>query len=164
MFFQPQSRACLGRVAFVVAAAMTLLVASGCSRGAAKPADSILAPDREVLVQYEAMRAALADDDVRKAHVAGEKLLKSVDATGVSAGLTKARSAAKIMSESYRIDVLRSAFKEFSGALVPLCQGVEGLYIVSTDLVVDGVWVQNSRVISNPYLGRSMGLYGEIKK
>jgi len=91
-------------------------------------------------------------------------MLKAVDAAGVSAGITKTRSAAKIMSESYRLDVLRNAFKEFSGALVPLCQGVEGLYIVTTDLVVDGVWVQNARTISNPYLGRSMALYGEIKK
>jgi Protein of unknown function (DUF3347) len=139
------------------------LSTGGCSRGATKPADSISAPDREVLAQYEAVRAALADDDIRKAHIAGEKLLRAVDAPGVSPGVTKARNAAKALAESHRIDVSRAAFKELSAAVIPICRSVEGYFIITTDLVTDGEWAQTSRVIGNPYLGRSMALYGEIK-
>ena len=163
MFSSAPSRAFAGRVA-LVCLALTILAAGGCSRGARKPADSISEADREVLLQYEAMRAALADDDIRKAHAAGERLSKAINAPGVSAGLTKTKNAAKIMAESYRIDLLRGAFKDVSAALIPLCQGVEGYYVVATDLVVDGVWVQTSPVVGNPYLGRSMALYGDIKK
>ncbi len=162
MFSPARPRVSAGRAALVIC--LTLLALGGCSRGGAKPASSISEADREVLVQYEALRAALADDDMRKAHVAGEKLLKAIDAPGVTPGIAKTRNAARIMAETYRIELLRGALKEISAALIPICQGVEGYYIASTDLVVDGLWVQTSPVISNPYLGRSMSLYGEIKK
>ncbi len=141
-----------------------MLATSGCSRGATKPASSLNAPDRDVLAQYETIRAALANDDIRKVHVAGEKLLLAVDAPGVSTAITKARNAAKVLAESRRIDVSRAAFKELSAMVIPICRGVEGYFIVSTDLVTDGEWVQTSRVIGNPYLGRSMSLYGEVQK
>ena len=162
----PLTRCCAlpFRAALAVGMAGLMLATSGCSRGATKPASSLNAPDRDVLAQYEATRAALADDDMLKAHLAGERLLKAVDAPGVSVGIAKNRNAAKTLAESYRIDVLRTAFKELSAALVPLCRGVEGFYIVNTDLVTDGVWVQTSPVIGNPYLGRSMSLYGEVQK
>jgi hypothetical protein len=164
MFALHRSRGLRFRVALLVAGAFASLVLHGCSRGATKPVSSISAPDLELLAQYESVRAALANDDVRKAHVAGEKLLKAMDAPGVSPSLVKTKNAARILAESYRIDVLRSAFKEVSAALVPISEGVDGYFIVTTDLVTDGVWVQTTREVSNPYLGRSMALYGEIKK
>ncbi len=162
MFSLTRFRDSTSRAALVIC--LTLLALGGCSRGATKPASSISEADRGVLVQYEALRAALADDDMRKAHLAGEKLLKAIDAPGVSPAIVKTRAAARVTAEIYRIELSRAALKEISAALAPICQGVEGYYIVTTDLVVDGLWVQTSPVISNPYLGRSMSLYGEIKR
>jgi hypothetical protein len=164
MLASDRSRSFRFCIALLVVGAMTTFALNGCSRGPTKPASSISPPDLEVLAQYESVRVALANDDTRKAHMAGEKLLKAIDASGVSAGLVKTKNAARILAESYRIDAMRGAFKEVSAALVPITEGVDGYYILTTDLVTDGVWVQATREVSNPYLGRSMALYGEIKK
>ena len=164
MFSSIRLRAAHSLITGIMTMSLLLCGAGGCSRAATKPANSISAADLEVLTQYESMRAALAADNIAKAHSAGEKLLKAVDAEGVTPGIVKSRLASKIMAESYRLEVLRAAFKEFSQSLVPVCRGVDGYYIVSSELISDGVWVQTSQVIDNPYLGRSMALYGEIRK
>ena len=110
------------------------------------------------------MRAALADDDMRKAHVAGEKLLKAIDAPGVSPAIVKTRDRRAGHWRRFTGSSFARRAQRNQRRACPICQGVEGYYIVTTDLVVDGLWVQTSPVISNPYLGRSMSLYGEIKR
>lgn len=148
----------------VAVALMATILVSGCSRAPRKATTTLSSEDRAVLTQYEAVRAALAHDDLRRARLAGEKLLKAVEATGVSPAVAKTKLMAKALAESFRIDVSRSAFKEISTALIPLCEGTEGFYVVSSTLVSDGNWIQTTTVIDNPYLGRAMATHGEIKR
>ena len=147
-------------------AALAIVVtalASGCSRSPLKSAIAISSEDRAVLIQYEAVRAALADDDSRRTRLAGEKLLKAIEAPGVSPAVAKTKVAAKTLADSFRIDLSRAAFKEISTALIPICDGAEGFLVLTSSLVPDGNWIQTSREVSNPYLGRAMATYGEIK-
>ena len=139
------------------------LLASGCSRISRKAATAISAEDRAVLNQYEFVRVALADDDSRRTRLAAEKLAKAIEAPGVSPGVAKTKTAAKTLADSFRIDVSRAAFKEISAALIPVCDGAEGFFVFSTLLVTDGNWIQTTREVGNPYLGRAMATYGEIK-
>lgn len=140
------------------------LFSGGCGRPSRKSAGAISADDRAVLAQYETIRAALADDDLRRARLAGEKLLKAIDAPGVTPALAKSKAHAKTLSDTFRIDAARSAFKDLSVAVIPICDGVEGFYVVTTAPITDGEWVQTTREISNPYLGRAMPAYGELRK
>ena len=151
----------LGPVALAIAAA---LLAIGCSRTPRKPAIAISAEDRAVLNQYESVRVALADDDSRRTRLAAEKLAKAIEAPGVSPTVAKTKAAAKTLADSFRIDVSRAAFKEISAALIPICDGAEGFFVFSTSLVTDGNWIQTTGEVGNPYLGRAMATYGEIKR
>ena len=117
-----------------------------------------------MLAQYEMIRAALADDDLRRARLAGEKLLKAIDGPGVTPALAKMKPAVKALAETFRLDAARGAFKDLSTVIVPMCDGVDGYYVFTTSLLTDGEWVQPTREIGNPYLGRAMPTYGEIKK
>ena len=153
-----------GFAPLLVATLLVGLLAGGCARPARKNVNAISKDDREVLAQYELIRAALTDDDLRRSRLAGEKLLKALELPGITPALAKAKPSAKMLAETFRIDTARSAFKDLSAALIPLCDGVEGFYVVTTALVPDGVWVQTTREIGNPYLGRAMPAYGEIKK
>ncbi len=149
----------------LIALALAVLgLFSGCSRAPRKAAATISAEDRAVLAQYEAVRAALANDDLRRARLAGEKLLKAVEAPGVSPAIAKTKATAKTLAESFRIDLSRGAFKEISTALIPVCEGTEGFFVVSSTLVSDGNWIQRTTEIDNPYLGRAMATHGEIKR
>lgn len=149
-----------GPVALAIVVAMLV---GGCSRSPRKSAIAVSTEDRAVLTQYEAVRAALADDDSRRTRLAGEKLLKAIEAPGVSPAVAKTKIAAKTLAESFRIDVSRAAFKEISAALIPICDGAEGFLVLSSSLVPDGSWIQTTPAVSNPYLGRAMATYGEIK-
>ena len=147
----------------VALAIVVVVLAGGCTRPARKRAIVVSAEDRAVLTQYEPVRAALADDDSRRTRLAGEKLLKAIEAPGVSPAVAKTKIAAKTLTESFRIDVSRAAFKEISAALIPICDGAEGFIVLSSSLVPDGSWIQTTPAVSNPYLGRAMATYGEIK-
>lgn len=160
-FVRPNNLHWLATAGLVIA---VTLVLAGCGGAIRKSAAPISAADLAVLAPYDAVRAALADDDMTRTRLAAAKLLKAIDSPGVSSAVAKTKAAAKALSETFRIDLARSAFKEISGALEPICEGAGGFYVFSSSLVPDGTWIQTTKDVSNPYLGRAMSTFGEIKR
>jgi len=102
---------------------------------------------KQFLAGYEAVRSALANDDLAAALKAAAPLGESGAAIAKSGTLAEARSA----------------FDKLSADAIKLASGHEGYYVAHCDMV-NKDWLQTSRQISNPYVGKEMAGCGEIKK
>lgn len=102
----------------------------------------------QFLSGYEAVRAALAADDLDAAKTAAAMIMDSPSASS----LTKAPS----------LNAARVAFKKLSAEAVALAHGRNGYYVVTCSMV-ESDWVQTTKGISNPYLGKQQATCGQIK-
>ncbi len=114
----------------------------------ASPAPALTEAQMQFLAGYEAVRAALAADDLNAAKAAAAELSDSTPA----ASLAKAPS----------LNAARVAFKKLSAEAVRLAHGHNG-YNVVTCSMVGSDWVQTTKGISNPYLGKQQATCGQIK-
>ena len=119
------------------------------------------------LAQYEKIHAALAADDLAAAKAAASPLAK--DLAAVAKEQTKAQPAAEAaqnLASATSLTEAREAFKAVSKRAVHYADGQKGFYIAHCPMVEggDGDWVQTSKAISNPYLGKSMPTCGSIKE
>ncbi len=118
------------------------------------------------LSQYEAVRAALAADNLAAAKTAAAPLAK--DLAAVAKEATKAQpaaDAAKKLAAAKSLADAREAFKGVSKRAVHYAEGKEGYYVANCPMVQggEGDWVQTSKKISNPYFGKAMLTCGSIK-
>ncbi|MBI2814461.1 MAG: DUF3347 domain-containing protein [Opitutae bacterium] len=120
------------------------------------------------LAQYELVRAALAADDLAAARkaaavVAAMPVIHHENGADAPPGyVLDARKLATTQS----LQEAREVFKSFSKRAVHVAQGKPGYYVAHCPMVPEdkGDWVQTTRAISNPYLGRAMATCGSIEK
>lgn len=157
----PRSAAFLALAGFCL-----MLVNAGCGfgRGNARPASSLSAGDRTTLDGYEQIRAALAADDMRAAKAAANNLVNALTPADAKAPTPATLTAARAVYDGVALDRMRQAFKPLSKKIIPIAQGVEGFYVMTCPLPSAGDWVQRTPEPDNPYLGKSMHGYGELKK
>lgn len=118
------------------------------------------------LNQYEAVRVALASDDLAAAKKAATVVEK--DLVVVAKDDTKAQpaaDAAKKLAGADSLKTAREAFKALSKRAVHLAGSQKGYYVANCPMVKggEGDWVQTSKQISNPYFGKAMLTCGSIK-
>ena len=121
---------------------------------------------KSFLSQYEAVRAALATDDLAAAKKAAAVVEK--DLVVVARADSKAQpgaDAAKKLAGADSLKTAREAFKALSKRAVHLAGGQTGYYIANCPMVEDGGgdWVQLTTKINNPYFGKAMLTCGSIK-
>lgn len=124
------------------------------------------AGQKAFLTQYEAVRAALAADNLAAAKTAAAPLAK--DLAAVAQESTKAQpaaDAAKKLASAGSLAAARDAFKAVSKRAVHYATGKEGYFVANCPMVDggEGDWVQTSNKISNPYFGKAMLTCGSIK-
>ena len=153
--------------AFLPAIGLCLMLAdAGCGfgRGNKRPASSLSTQDRTTLDDYEQIRVALATDDLRDAKAAAGSLVAALKPADAHAPAPATLSAAEEVADGFALDRTRQAFKKLSAKIIPLAQGVEGFYVMTCPLPSAGDWVQRTTDPDNPYLGKIMHGYGELKK
>ncbi len=154
----------LPAVLIVVGLCVTLAV-SGCGRRVnTRPASSLSSQDRDALNQYEQIRAALAADDLNSARLAANGLVKLLQPADAKAPAPAALAPAKSVATAPALDRARQLFKGLSAKMIPLADGVEGYYVLTSPLPSAGDWIQQKPDSDNPYLGRAMHEYGDLKK
>ncbi len=116
----------------------------------------------KTLEQYEMVRAGLAADEVAAAKNGATNLVTAVQEE--FAGSKPMVDAAEKLAASESIDDARAAFGVISAELSKLVQGQPGLYVMNCPMVKNGVWVQTTSKIENPYMGKKMLACGEIVK
>jgi len=103
--------------------------------------------DKQFLIGYEKIHAALAADDLSAAKSAAKEL------SGEGADIAEAVS----------LKDARASFEKLSKRALGLVAGQSGYYVVHCPMLKKE-WVQTSTTIANPYAGKEMATCGEIKK
>lgn len=117
---------------------------------AEQAAAPLTAAHQTFLSQYEAVRAALASDDLEAAKKAASSL------TG---------ETAKAIAGADSLKSAREAFKSLSKDALKIAKGQPGYFHAHCPMVPgrQGDWVQTNKTINNPYFGKSMLKCGEIQ-
>ncbi len=114
----------------------------------------------KTLEHYETVRSGLAADELGSAKNAGIGLV-----TALQEEFAESKpmiEAAQKLAAAATLDDARAAFGLISGELTRTVQGQPGLYVMNCPMVKNGVWVQRTAKIENPYMGKKMLACGEI--
>ncbi|MDP3073785.1 MAG: DUF3347 domain-containing protein [Opitutaceae bacterium] len=154
-----------------------LLTLAGCSLlGTTVYAHDKSAPlnddQKAFLSQYEAVRAALAADDLAATKKAAAAI-PTQPKTPLKEPLTeeqqdrqaKFAGLVKKIATADSLKTARAEFKALSKRAIHYAEGKEGYFVANCPMVEggEGDWVQTSKKISNPYFGKSMLTCGSIK-
>jgi Cu(I)/Ag(I) efflux system membrane fusion protein len=124
------------------------------------------------LSQYESVRAALAADDLvatKKAASAITTESKAVPAESLTPEQRERQTAfvatVKRIASAGSLTTAREAFKQLSKRAVHLAEGKPGYHVAHCPMVPnkEGVWIQTSMEIANPYFGKAMLTCGSIE-
>jgi hypothetical protein len=119
----------------------------------AEPKDS-----KAVLQSYEAVRVALAKDDLAAAQKASVDLSKKAQEIKNDVLAQNATD----LSKSDKIELAREHFKVISTEAIKLVDAKSGLYIMTCPMA-NADWIQTKKEVENPYYGKSMLNCGMIK-
>lgn len=108
-----------------------------------------------VLDNYTAVSTALAQDNLSAAKSAATILAESAKETALAE-----HSSALAKSDS--LDTAREHFKAISEEAVKLADGKAGYYVFTCPMV-KAEWVQKTKDVQNPYMGKEMPGCGSIK-
>ena len=158
MKFAPLSRP-LNAVGLLLA----VLVLGGCG-GGKRPASALSDADRHALDDYEQIRAALAADDAAAAKRAANKMVADLTPADPKAPAPPLLEPAAGVADAVALDTQRQRFEILSDHVVPMVSGVEGYYIMRSDLPNTVPWVQRSQEVDNPFFGKVMHGVGELMK
>ncbi len=129
---------------------------TGMAAAGARGAD--MAP-RQILADYETVRAALAADDLTAATAAAQKLATAE----IRLHHAALADSAQGIAAAGDLTAARAAFKTLSNEAVALARQQKG-YFIMTCPMAQADWVQSTREVSNPYLGKDMPTCGSVKE
>jgi DNA-binding FadR family transcriptional regulator len=112
-----------------------------------------------LLPQYEQISAALAADDLPAARNAAQKLA----ASAVTLHHADMAATARRIAGANDLAGAREAFKALSAQAIALAHGAKGYFVVTCPMA-QADWLQRTKEIRNPYLGREMLSCGRIKE
>jgi len=115
------------------------------------------AAQKQILSDYETVRAALSVDDLGAARTAAQKL-STEEVRTHHAGIA---NSAQEIARAGDIAAARQAFKILSTGTIALARQQKGYFIMHCPMA-DADWVQTTREVANPYFGRSMASCGEV--
>ncbi|HEV3410087.1 MAG TPA: DUF3347 domain-containing protein [Chthoniobacterales bacterium] len=116
----------------------------------------------KTLEQYEMVRAGLAADELATAKNGATNLVTAVREE--FADSKPMIEAAEKLAASESLKDARAAFQVISKELANLVQGQPGYFVMNCPMMKDGLWVQTTPKINNPYYGKSMLECGVIVK
>lgn len=122
---------------------------------------------KQFLTDYEALRAGLAADDLPAAQKAATVIAEHAGrAAGTDKHAQAKLDAANQLAKAGDLAAAREAFKALSKQAAHLADGQKGYYLAHCPMVPneEGDWVQTTKKISNPYMGKAMATCGSIEK
>jgi len=125
------------------------------------------AEQKQFLKDYEAVRAALAADDLSSAQKAATVIAEHADHAAGTDKHAKAKvDTATQLAKADSLAAAREAFKALSKQATHLADGQKGYYLAHCPMVPneEGDWVQTTKKISNPYFGKAMATCGSIEE
>ena len=120
--------------------------------------------DRRTLDEYEQIRAALANDDARTAKKTAAQMVTDLTSANPKAPDSPLLEAAHGVADSLALDTMRQRFEILSNRVVPMVRGLDGYYVMTSDLPNTVPWVQRNKEVDNPFFGKAMHRIGELQK
>lgn len=108
---------------------------------------------------YFAISQALASDNLDAAKSSAEKLAQ----TSQAAGNQDVAGHAAHLAATPSIEQARKAFKALSADAIRLAQGQPGFYVMTCGMA-KADWLQNTKELANPYMGKAMLKCGHLKR
>lgn len=144
------------------AVALVFCALAGCGR--TPPASPLSASDKQALDNYENIRAALANDDPKAAKRAAAKMVADLKPADDKAPAPPLLGPAEAVSNALAIDTMRQRFETLSDRVVPMVRGVDGYYVITSDLPNAVPWVQRTKEVDNPFVGKMLHWMGDPMK
>lgn len=114
----------------------------------------------QMVAAYEAIASKLVADDFEGAKMAADHLASAAEKMeGSPIG-----ENAQAIAGSENIFEARKAFSKLSQAVIAAAESTPGYYVVQCPMFENGIWLQSTEKVSNPYMGQSMPGCGMIKK
>ncbi len=112
-----------------------------------------------LIPRYEKISAALVADNFTDAQAAARQLA----AEAARLHRDSIASSAQAVAKADDLAGAREAFKALSVEVVALAKHTKGYFILTCPMA-QADWVQSTRAVANPYLGRDMLTCGEMKE
>lgn len=154
----------IGAALFLISVAVAGLLAWG-----TRPR-TLTEPERAALIEYEKIRLALADDDLEAAVRSARSLRAGFPQLPIS-------NQAPALEKSDSLETARHIFKEMSQDAIRLVRGVDGYFVAECPpgnecpvkcspcrMSEFGPWVQISRELQNPFMGRKSPRCGVLRR
>ncbi|OIR09304.1 hypothetical protein GALL_85370 [mine drainage metagenome] len=146
---------------------LTLAVAALTAFGALRAADaaSLPAPVQGVLRHYLSIQADLAADSFTPVPAEAAALAKSVRAAGASLISQDVAAQADSLAKASDLASARAAFEPLSASLIGTlgAHHEKGAYVQVYCPMKRASWLQASRTVDNPYLGKEMPSCGIVR-
>lgn len=113
---------------------------------------------RELVLATEKAGQALVNDDLKALRLKAQAL-EIAARKHEQADL--AEKAAKLR-DADSLEAARKAFNSLSHSVIALADKHEGYYIMTCPMVEDGLWLQTSDEVANPYMGQRMVRCGGV--
>jgi hypothetical protein len=112
-----------------------------------------------LIPRYEKVSAALVADNFADAQAAARQLA----AEAARLHLDGIAAAAQAVAKAGDLAAARAAFKTLSNETIALARQQKG-YFIMTCPMAQADWVQSTREVANPYLGKDMPTCGSVKE
>jgi len=153
----------LRTVTTILAAAVGLLFNTAV-RAADEPA--LMQPVKSVLDHYLMIQAELAKDSIKGLDEYANAIAKAVKGDEMKMLSPDVAKQAEALAKAKNIKTAREAFKPLSASLVKYLadnKAGKGTYHEAYCPMVKASWLQTSKDITNPYMGKSMLTCGVLK-
>lgn len=134
---------------------MVLLILTGTTAATVRAAGNQLS----LLPLYEKVAAALSTDNLTAAKAAAQNLATEA----VRLHHADIASSAEAVARADDLARAREVFKALSAEAVALAKHAKG-YFIMTCPMAKADWVQSTRAVANPYLGKDMSTCGSVKE
>ena len=151
------------RLRLAVGSLFAACALSGCG-GGGRSAAPLSDADRHALDDYEQIRAALAADNAIGAKKAAAQMVADLTPADPKAPASPLLEPATSVADAQALDTMRQQFEKLSDRVVPMVKGVDGYYVMKSDLPNTVPWVQRTKDVDNPFFGKAMHWAGELEK
>lgn len=136
---------------------------------AGEPAQSrqaFMQPVQSVFDNYIEVQAALAQDSLQGIGGAAGAMAKAVRGDSMKMLSPKVAEQADALGRAKDLPAARTAFKALSESLISYLQAHKvpaGVYYVVYCPMARASWLQTTKTVMNPYMGKAMSRCGQIK-
>lgn len=126
----------------------------------ASPTSAESSQSKTLVAAYEKLSSALFDGEMDRIREEAAALAEVAD----EAKLPQIAEDSRAIGETANAEAARKAFTKLSASVIAVVENEPGYYIMNCPMVKNGLWLQSSKDLHNPYMGERMPRCGMLKR